>query len=134
MNAHSAIRDASPKSRRPDWGGRLTFGCHHAYGLCSVTVSRISTIPTKAGTRSARQTTNTSRSGQGPYCTNSPPTIGPIANPATEVVEAWVAALRVSPCGSRSASVAVAAPVKTPTAKPETIRAASRSQKPLAKT
>ena len=53
MNAHRRRSGtASPNSRRPECGGRLTFGCHHAYGRRSVTVSRISTIPTNAGTRS----------------------------------------------------------------------------------
>ena len=46
-----------------------------------VTVSRISAIPTIAGTSRARLTTKTSRSGHGPYSTNSPPTSGPMREP-----------------------------------------------------
>ncbi len=59
---------------------------------------------------------------------------GPIANPATAVVAAWVAARRVSPPGGTSSvSAAVPAPVNSPTANPDATLAANSIGTPSAK-
>ena len=78
-----------------------------------------------AGTNNPISSTNGNTRGAGAYCARNPASSGPNPSPPAVATVETNAALRRSPCGSSSVSVAVSGPVAAPIATPCRMRPAN---------